>query len=341
MKCTRDLQKISEELSEFEKAAVAREHELSGFTEAFRRAFEAMEKEKDELARLEAERNKLLLSEERARLRREELEHLARQAGRKIEEFAPLEGVLIDLDSVERRMFKLRAELAAIGEMDPALVKEAQETEARHHFLKSQAEDLEKASKDLKALIHDLDQKLHHEFTAALRAITEQFNHYFRLMFGGGRAHLRLEKAAPTLLGENNGAEEVGVPTAERVVKEDEDREHTIDHGGIEIEISIPRKKINGLDMLSGGERSLVSIAALFALISVSTPPFLVLDEVDAALDEANTTRFANLIKDFSHKTQFVIVTHNRATMEAANILYGVTMGEDGTSRVLSLKLES
>ena len=92
--------------------------------------------------------------------------------------------------------------------------------------------------------------------------------------------------------------------------------------------------------MLSGGEKSLVSIAALFALISVSPPPFLVLDEVDAALDERNTKRFADLIKNFSNKTQFLLVTHNRATMEAANILYGVTMGEDGTSRVLSIKLE-
>ena len=92
--------------------------------------------------------------------------------------------------------------------------------------------------------------------------------------------------------------------------------------------------------MLSGGERSLVSIAALFALISVSSPPFLVLDEIDAALDDENASRFAGLIKEFSQKTQFIIVTHNRATMEAADILYGITMEDDGVSRVLSLKLE-
>jgi chromosome segregation protein len=92
--------------------------------------------------------------------------------------------------------------------------------------------------------------------------------------------------------------------------------------------------------MLSGGERSLVSIAALFALIAVSPPPFLVLDEIDAALDERNAKTFARLVKDFAQKTQFIIVTHNRATMEAADVLYGVTMAEDGTSKVVSLRLE-
>jgi chromosome segregation protein len=117
----------------------------------------------------------------------------------------------------------------------------------------------------------------------------------------------------------------------------DDDKELS---AGIELELVIPRKKIHGLEMLSGGEKSLVSIAVLFALISVSPPPFLVLDEVDAALDEKNTRRFAELIKNFSKNTQFIIVTHNRATMESSDVLYGVTMEEDGVSKVLSIKLE-
>ena len=120
---------------------------------------------------------------------------------------------------------------------------------------------------------------------------------------------------------------------------EEDDLESRKLQAGIELEVSLPRKKIKGLDMLSGGEKSLVSIAALFALISVSPPPFLVLDEVDAALDERNTKRFADLIKNFAKKSQFILVTHNRATMEAADVLYGVTMEEDGVSKVLSLKL--
>ncbi len=118
-------------------------------------------------------------------------------------------------------------------------------------------------------------------------------------------------------------------------VEEDEEVE-----AGLEIDLKLPRKRINSLDVLSGGERSLVGIAALFALISVSPPPFLVLDEVDAPLDERNTRRFAEMLKEFSRHSQFILVTHNRATMEAANLLYGVTMNEDGTSKILSLSIE-
>ncbi len=108
----------------------------------------------------------------------------------------------------------------------------------------------------------------------------------------------------------------------------------------MDIEIKLPRKKTTSLDMLSGGERSLVGIAALFAMVSVSPPPFLVLDEIDAPLDERNARRFGTMLKDFSRRTQFIVVTHNRATMEAADILYGVTLAEDGSSKVVSLKLE-
>ena len=109
---------------------------------------------------------------------------------------------------------------------------------------------------------------------------------------------------------------------------------------GIEIDVKLPRKRVTSLDMLSGGERSLVGIAALFALISVSPPPFLVLDEVDAALDERNARRFSEMLKEFSKKTQFILVTHNRATMEAADILYGITLDGDGASKAVSLRLE-
>ncbi|MEM4368521.1 MAG: AAA family ATPase, partial [Candidatus Anstonellales archaeon] len=114
-----------------------------------------------------------------------------------------------------------------------------------------------------------------------------------------------------------------------------------IDEKGIEIEVKLPMKKLTSLDVLSGGERSLIGIAALFAIISVSPPPFLVLDEVDAMLDERNARKFAKMLKEFSHQTQFILVTHNRVVMEAADIIYGVTIGEDETSKIISLKFEN
>ena len=126
------------------------------------------------------------------------------------------------------------------------------------------------------------------------------------------------------------------LPGENVVMPEEEETEE-----GVEIELSLPRKRIKSLEVLSGGEKSLVGIAGLFALISVSPPPFLVLDEVDAPLDDRNAYRFAEMLREFSKTIQFVIVTHNRVVMEAADVLYGVTMNEDGTSKVLSLKLEA
>lgn len=231
---------------------------------------------------------------------------------------------------------RLRGELAAIGEIDPKLVEEAEESEKRYEFLRRELDDLHKAAADLRNLIRELDNKIHDDFKNAFRSVNDEFNNFFRLMFGGGRAHLKLTYyETPTLKESEEITEEVGEAEVEPEKKKEERR------FGIEVELNLPRKKITSLDMLSGGEKSLVSIAALFALISVSPPPFLVLDEIDAPLDEENARRFAELVKEFSKKTQFIIVTHNRATMEAADVLYGITMGEDGISKVLSLKLDS
>jgi len=152
-------------------------------------------------------------------------------------------------------------------------------------------------------------------------------------MFGGGSAKMKIktrsiEHIVEDLSGEVSELEDQ--PQAEEPLQ-----------SGIEIELSLPKKRITSLDVLSGGEKSLVSIAALFALISVSPPPFLVLDEIDAPLDERNSERFAHLIKEFAHKVQFIVVTHNRTVMEVADVLYGVTMNEDGTSKLLSVKFDS
>jgi chromosome segregation protein len=272
---------------------------------------------------------------------RDEIVRQIEQAGRRADEF--LENTFTEtvaqseLPEMERRIFRLRGELASIGDVDVALVKEASDTEARYEFLKKESEDLEKAVADLTGLMRDLSEKIRTEFDASLYKINDAFNEFFGVMFDGGSAKLKVLKPEVPKIEEEEGG--TGESEPENDEKETEEETPETD-GGIAIEIKLPRKKTTSLDMLSGGERSLIGIAALFAMISVSPPPFLVLDEIDAALDERNARRFSQMIKDFSKHTQFIVVTHNRTTMEAAEILYGVTLAEDGTSKIVSMKLE-
>lgn len=309
----------------------------------FRREVEKLELKKNELRRLETELQAAIFEKEKIELKIAELEREWQAAGRDMAELKDLparEGVAGDGTvaggDLERKIMRLRSELAAIGEIDESLVKEADEKEERYEFLKKEISDLEDAIKDLKILIRELDDKIHSEFKTSFKEINEEFNNYFRLMFGGGRARLKLQKYKPAQMPENSSL--VTQEGEEEQIKEENKNEEI--KAGIEIDLNVPQKSLKGIEMLSGGEKSLVSLAALFALISVSPPPFLVLDEIDAALDEENARRFAELIKEFSKHTQFILVTHNRATMEAAQILYGVTMNEDGTSKVLSLKFD-
>ena len=319
----------------------------------FRDKVEELNEEKDRMHALEQKIQSYILEKEKFQLKLGELEREWQDLGRDVHDLRRLtepEGVSAvkesDWSEAERKMMRLRGELAAIGEIDPSLMKEAEESEQRFDFLTKQLTDLEKASADLKELIKDLDKRIHEDFKKAFHTISEEFNNYFRMMFGGGKAKLSLEtKKAQVLTEGENGtnetqAEQAGAaeaPNAERGGKERKPDDLDV---GVEVDVNLPRKRITSLEMLSGGEKTLVSLAALFALIAVSPPPFLILDEIDAALDEENARRFAELIQQFRSKTQFVIVTHNRATMESADVLYGVTMGEDGVSKVLSLKLE-
>ncbi|MBI4920061.1 AAA family ATPase [Candidatus Azambacteria bacterium] len=224
-----------------------------------------------------------------------------------VAEPAPLETGF--LTGLENKIIKLRREIADIGSIDKEIMREYEETEKRHEFLTAESADLNGAIKSLESLISDLTERIGNDFKIGLAKINEEFNHYFRLMFGGGSSRL-------SLVDLENGS------------------------SGVIINVSVPQKKVKDLNLLSGGERSLVSAALLFAIVSASRPPFLILDEVDAALDENNAARFAKVLKDLAEKTQFILITHNRATMEIADILYGVTMAGDGVSKLLSLKLQ-
>ncbi|MFH0712494.1 MAG: AAA family ATPase [Candidatus Jorgensenbacteria bacterium] len=352
---------IDKEIKNLEEESERLTYVQEELNQEFRREVERLEVEKNELRKLEQSIQSALFEKEKIEIRVTELRREWRAAGREAAELENLPPVGNDIDSsdLDRKIVRMRGELAAIGEIDEGLVEEAKEKEERYEFLRKEVSDLEAAIADLKNLIKELEDKIHSEFKTSFKEINEEFNKYFRLMFGGGRAKLKLQVYKPLVLEENAvGAEEGAAPAggplrsregeaSEPFASLDASRsglpEETSGRelkAGIEIDLNVPQKSLKGIEMLSGGEKSLVSMAALFALISVSPPPFLVLDEIDAALDEENARRFSELIKEFSKRTQFILVTHNRATMEAAHALYGVTMGEDGISKILSLKLE-
>lgn len=227
---------------------------------------------------------------------------------------------------------RLKNQLALIGGLEDNVAAEHQEVKERYDFLHQQLTDLEKSSADLQILIADLDEIIQKKFQTAFQVINEQFNNYFKILFNGGSAKLTL--AAKEVATASNDEDEEGLD-------EDESKDKKVQplRYGIEIQATPPGKRLSSINTLSGGEKALTAIALISAIIASNPSPFVILDEVDAALDEANCERFAKIIASLSDKTQFICITHNRATMHHAAILYGVTMGDDGVSKLLSLKL--
>lgn len=324
------LKSIDEKLSSLSEKEESVRAKLGSFNKDFSAAYELFESAKKKLVSLRDEESRIKFSIEKVNLRRDNILDELKQINRSPESLKSVGEINMSEDEMQSKMFRLRGTLASIGEVDENLVKEARETEERFDYLSGQYEDIERAIEDLKSLIKELDEKLHTEFKDAIKKINSEFDKLMKLTFGGGKARLIIKD----------------IPGKRPVVNDDadasklEEEEEEDMNKGIEIEITLPRKRVSGLDVLSGGERTLVSIAVLFSLVSVSPPPFIVLDEVDAALDEGNAKRFADILKEFSKHTQFVLITHNRATMEAADVLYGVTMGNDGVSKLLSLNLQ-
>jgi chromosome segregation protein len=357
-----ELERAAKDLAELEKnIAALRESERSleagqeGFYATFKGAVADVQLAQNKIDIWEKENRELLLEKERIDFRRDEVLRQIDQAGRKPEDFrnaltsvevvgaTSASAAQFNFSEMEHRIFRLRGDLASIGEVDHALVKEASETETRYNFLLKESEDLTKAVTDLTVLMQELTEKIKNEFDKALSKINTEFEKFFALMFDGGSAKLKVLKPKAERIAEDEemGEGDAASGDGDTAASEETEEEIAIERiGGVDIEIKLPRKKTTSLDMLSGGERSLVGIAALFAMVSVSPPPFLVLDEIDAPLDERNARRFGTMLKDFSKHSQFIVVTHNRATMEAAEILYGVTLAEDGSSKVVSLKLE-
>lgn len=224
-----------------------------------------------------------------------------------------------------RKLERMKIRLEELGAGNSAdVLKEHKETTERDEFLAREISDLETSAESLKQLIVELTETLQVRFGQGVEKINSEFDRFFKLMFGGGSAALNITKEKKFARGEED--ENDG---------EEEDVEESV-----EIGISLPHKRIKGLHMLSGGERALTSIALIFAMSQVNPPPFLILDETEAALDEANSRRYGDMIENLAERSQLILITHNRETMSRAGVLYGITMGNDGVSRLLSVKFD-
>jgi chromosome segregation protein len=214
----------------------------------------------------------------------------------------------LDMDALETSLHRLRQRARRIGAFGEETIAQYEQEQERYTFLRGQLNDVQSGAEALQSMLNELDQAMANEFDHTFGQVAQAFQLTFQRLFGGG--------------------------TAQLVRSDDAD-----DRTGIDIVVQPPGKKLQSLALLSGGERALTAVALLFAIQRVNPSPFCLLDEVDAALDEANVVRFRDELRDLAANTQFVVVTHNRATIEGADVLYGITMGTDAISRVVSLKL--
>jgi chromosome segregation protein len=241
----------------------------------------------------------------------------------------------LDVGNTRQQINNLKNQLNIIGGIDQAVVAEYKEVNERYQFLKTQSDDLEQAISHLEKVIKDLDESISAQFDKSFKSINKLFEKYFKKLFSGGKSELILNIKE---IKEEQNQEEDGDEEEE---EEQNNKEVKITKQyGIDIKATPPGKRLSSINMLSGGEKALTSIALICAIIANNPSPFVVLDEVDAALDEANSIRFSEILDELSDKTQFIAITHNRATMQQAKIIYGVTMGDDGISKLLSMNFE-
>ena len=235
---------------------------------------------------------------------------------------------------------QIRLEEAGAGNSEEVL-KEYRETNERDVFLIREIEDLQKSAGDLKNLIKELTERLNTEFKTGVSKINAQFSEFFKLMFGGGVAALEIVKEEKKKAKNVDGNdEENAISDLSAMAEPESGNEEKEQEEGIDVHVALPNKKTKGLMMLSGGERALTSIALLFAISQVNPPPFIILDETDAALDEANSRKYGDMIANLARYSQLILITHNRETMSRAGVLYGVTMGSGGASKLLSIQFE-
>lgn len=315
---TKEIQSKMQELNREEEGKRAHlfdtQHKLSASREEARNAERDASGALVELARWETRRESFMNELRIARPDLEsELDKLSEQTGR-----------VEDTSSLLPKLQKVRSQLEWIGNIDPATEKEYHETKERFEFLNTQSIDLRGAIQGLETVIKELDETIRTKSEQSFHILNSAFSKTFKVLFGGGEASLIQMAPEPTIDEEGN------------LIPPPEDAPIS----GIDIQATPPGKRLKSIALLSGGERALTSIALISAIMATNPSPFIVLDEVDAALDELNTKKYADILQEYAEHTQFIVVTHNRTTMSQSHALYGVTLGEDGTSKVLSVKLE-
>lgn len=314
------------------------ESSQTGMLEAERNVFELQTKKSELNAVLSTLRNDETMLARREEDFAREVQEAIVLIGRQASQY---DSVVLDTAAVvredehvmqERRRalekLKIRVEELGASGGDEVL-KEYEEVTEREAFLSREIADLEASAASLKQLILDLDEEINRRFRDGVSSINKQFEHFFSLMFGGGEAALKLVVPERKKRKDTDIELDPDAPTEEEAALEE----------GVDIHVSLPRKKVKGLMMLSGGERALTSIALIFAMSAVNPPPFIILDETDAALDEANAKKYADMVENLAGKSQLILITHNRETMSRASTIYGVTMMQ-GVSELLSIKFE-
>lgn len=354
-KIKQDLMNVNEEVVNIKKAIV----EITDQDEAARSKLFQLQKDystmQQEINLVNNKLNELKINSTRYETKLEDLEIEIR------EEYGDLGNIKSNSLNEEtepakskEKISQLKRQLELIGGIDPEVEGEYNETKERFDFFSNQISDFTNAVKSLREIIKELDLTIKAQFDKEFKVIADNFAKYFKILFNGGSAKIIkvMEKEEPekskdleenpelTDNGDQDKVEEGEIGIADLKKIKFLQKHNAIGLAGIEIQATPPGKKIKSIAMLSGGERALTAIALISAIISSNPSPFVVLDEVDAALDEANSERLARILDELSLKTQFIVITHNRASMRKANILYGVTMGNDGVSKLLSIKLD-
>jgi chromosome segregation protein len=267
-----------------------------------------------------------------------ELEQIGRRLGRDLTSDPPTEALAdAEREEVERKLERLARRREQLGPVNPLAEREYTEALAHVEDLETQRHDLEAALSELQGLIRDTDRKINDAFEQTFESASKSFEELVEHLFPGGRGRLRLvgERGPQPVLG---GVEEPEAAESEADAEADETEEFA--GQGVEIEVTPAGKATRKLSLLSGGEKSLVALAFVFAVFLARPSPFYILDEVEAALDDANIDRFLQLLRRFSDRAQFIVVTHQKRTMDAADVLYGVSMGTAGISRVVSRRFD-